>query len=210
MARALDVSGPTRPKHERRASDVATTSAPLRNPAKHLRNLSIPSPPKDSSRVKDGQIDPRDSRPHGVPEALVVTSPPLSVSGTRSRRFSDVSYQTQEDNDVELSAPLAERNPLETYDVTWVHDYDVQACMVCQLQFNLFFRRHHCRSCGNVVCSRCAKSRRAVYGLLNQHRVCDECLTNGVWIDPRDVKAALVGRKVAEQRELERIKLGTY
>lgn len=38
------------------------------------------------------------------------------------------------------------------YRVGWVHDADVQHCMVCQSDFGFFKRKHHCRACGSVVC----------------------------------------------------------
>ena len=40
----------------------------------------------------------------------------------------------------------------------WVADDAVVACMICKSNFTLFFRRHHCRRCGQVVCSKCAPS----------------------------------------------------
>ncbi|KAF0687201.1 Aste57867_21057 [Aphanomyces stellatus] len=56
--------------------------------------------------------------------------------------------------------------------------------MVCQAAFSIFLRRHHCRSCGDVVCGTCCEAKREVYGLVGMHRVCDTCLANGVWVDP--------------------------
>lgn len=38
----------------------------------------------------------------------------------------------------------------------WVPDNTVVACMECQAQFTIFFRRHHCRRCGRMVCNNCA------------------------------------------------------
>ena len=40
----------------------------------------------------------------------------------------------------------------------WISDYDSDKCMICDLPFTLFFRRHHCRKCGKCVCSYCAPS----------------------------------------------------
>jgi hypothetical protein len=39
-----------------------------------------------------------------------------------------------------------------SYRVGWVHDADVQHCMVCRSDFGFFKRKHHCRACGSVVC----------------------------------------------------------
>mmetsp|Transcript_12370 Transcript_12370/g.13694 ORF Transcript_12370/g.13694 Transcript_12370/m.13694 type:complete len:874 (-) Transcript_12370:513-3134(-) len=41
----------------------------------------------------------------------------------------------------------------------WVQDNDAPLCMVCEAKFTTFFRRHHCRSCGKVVCETCSKYR---------------------------------------------------
>ncbi|RHY26578.1 hypothetical protein DYB32_007486, partial [Aphanomyces invadans] len=78
--------------------------------------------------------------------------------------------------------------PGEDYCVVWTRNEEVSGCMVCNTKFTLFLRRHHCRvrrkdwmdtipAIGNVLI-------REVYGLVGMHRVCDACLTNGVWMDP--------------------------
>ena len=38
----------------------------------------------------------------------------------------------------------------------WVPDYKYKNCMICQKRFTMFFRRHHCRRCGVLVCRNCA------------------------------------------------------
>lgn len=40
--------------------------------------------------------------------------------------------------------------------VGWILDNCVDQCMVCNANFNILCRRHHCRACGNVVCSSCS------------------------------------------------------
>lgn len=72
----------------------------------------------------------------------------------------------------------------EEYDVIWIKDQEVENCMNCRQLFSIMKRRHHCRSCGCVVCSNCSPTRKPVYGLVGLQRVCTECLSNGVWIDP--------------------------
>jgi len=33
----------------------------------------------------------------------------------------------------------------------WIPDARVSMCMMCQEEFRLAFRRHHCRGCGKVL-----------------------------------------------------------
>jgi hypothetical protein len=46
------------------------------------------------------------------------------------------------------------------FNVGWVLDGDVDECMICNRTFSAFFllTKHHCRSCGNIVCSDCSSS----------------------------------------------------
>ena len=61
----------------------------------------------------------------------------------------------------------------------WVRDEEVDACMcvVCpdQTPFSLFNRRHHCRSCGYVVCGDCSAHRGTVNGYGASQRICTGC-----------------------------------
>lgn len=44
----------------------------------------------------------------------------------------------------------------------WQDDDDADACPICHTSFNFFFRRHHCRWCGIVVCSTCSAYRMTI------------------------------------------------
>ena len=42
--------------------------------------------------------------------------------------------------------------------VEWTPDEQAATCQCCRtIVFKLLNRRHHCRACGRVVCSRCSK-----------------------------------------------------
>ena len=41
----------------------------------------------------------------------------------------------------------------------WQPDSEVSECPICKRQFSVFFRRHHCRKCGRVVCNDCSPHR---------------------------------------------------
>ncbi|GLE10924.1 hypothetical protein PINS_up023196 [Pythium insidiosum] len=42
----------------------------------------------------------------------------------------------------------------------WVNDGDRSHCNICVQQFLPFRRRHHCRTCGEVVCGSCSAQRK--------------------------------------------------
>jgi hypothetical protein len=41
----------------------------------------------------------------------------------------------------------------------WQPDNEADSCTVCKTSFSLWYRRHHCRKCGRVVCSNCSPHR---------------------------------------------------
>ena len=58
------------------------------------------------------------------------------------------------------------RKALEQSVVTWQDDVDVPRCPYCQQEFTQYtFRRHHCRTCGKVVCGDPATSCSVTIGL---------------------------------------------
>ncbi|XP_059169715.1 FYVE, RhoGEF and PH domain-containing protein 6-like isoform X2 [Physella acuta] len=60
----------------------------------------------------------------------------------------------------------------------WVPDARVTMCMVCLVEFTLTWRRHHCRSCGRIICSHCSDNKAPLQYLNNKPaRVCDHCYT---------------------------------
>ncbi|XP_025018519.1 lateral signaling target protein 2 homolog [Tetranychus urticae] len=59
----------------------------------------------------------------------------------------------------------------------WVPDEMVSACILCDSQFTLIRRRHHCRNCGNIYCNSCCNYfvPLAHYGFPKPVRVCTIC-----------------------------------
>ncbi|ODV76533.1 phosphatidylinositol-3-phosphate-binding ubiquitin-protein ligase CYBJADRAFT_165803 [Cyberlindnera jadinii NRRL Y-1542] len=43
--------------------------------------------------------------------------------------------------------------------IVWQADEDVSECWLCHKRYTFFFRRHHCRRCGKVVCGDCSRGR---------------------------------------------------
>eukprot|EP00759_Apiculatamorpha_spiralis_P041352 PhF_6_TR40007/c0_g1_i1/m.59374 len=44
----------------------------------------------------------------------------------------------------------------------WRPNETVQTCSQCNVPFTVFNRRHHCRLCGGIFCSKCSKNRSCV------------------------------------------------
>lgn len=60
----------------------------------------------------------------------------------------------------------------------WLPNSEAVSCRCCGMDFGMFWnRKHHCRSCGQIVCDNCSKSRRIVKRVdpINPVRVCDRC-----------------------------------
>ncbi|XP_068128926.1 lateral signaling target protein 2 homolog isoform X2 [Hyperolius riggenbachi] len=59
----------------------------------------------------------------------------------------------------------------------WIPDSASTQCMSCYATFTLLRRRHHCRSCGKIFCSRCSSYSSSLPHVHNSQpvRVCSHC-----------------------------------
>ena len=59
----------------------------------------------------------------------------------------------------------------------WIPDTEAASCMICDAKFTLVRRRHHCRACGQVLCSLCCSEKFALSHMDGKEgRVCKPCL----------------------------------
>jgi len=105
------------------------------------------------------------------------TTADVEISDTTSI-VSDTPSAMPSEMSMGLDAEHVDHRLFGGYDVEWVADDHVKSCMVngCGRVFTFMRRKHHCRKCGRVVCSRCSRSRQRVEGLQWKQRVCDECI----------------------------------
>ncbi|XP_015268013.1 PREDICTED: lateral signaling target protein 2 homolog isoform X2 [Gekko japonicus] len=61
----------------------------------------------------------------------------------------------------------------------WVPDSTCSHCMACRVPFTFLRRRHHCRSCGKIFCSRCSSHLAPLphFRQLKPVRICTHCYT---------------------------------
>uniref|UniRef100_A0A663NDU6 Lateral signaling target protein 2 homolog n=2 Tax=Athene cunicularia TaxID=194338 RepID=A0A663NDU6_ATHCN len=59
----------------------------------------------------------------------------------------------------------------------WVPDEVCSFCTACKAPFTVIRRKHHCRSCGKIFCSRCSSHSAPLprYGQMKPVRVCTHC-----------------------------------
>jgi len=58
----------------------------------------------------------------------------------------------------------------------WTRDEDRETCPQCDRRFTISFRKHHCRGCGSLVCSKCSESRHKLHeDDPKPVRVCQPC-----------------------------------
>jgi len=61
----------------------------------------------------------------------------------------------------------------------WVPDKLAKRCLNCLKGFGFFTRKHHCRLCGNIFCSKCCnKFIKFSPFYEGDVRACDECYSN--------------------------------
>ncbi|KAE8557563.1 hypothetical protein TMatcc_005027 [Talaromyces marneffei ATCC 18224] len=127
------LSGPSSLSHNRLQQDRPLPSLPVGDD----RNNFIPSEMPGSSREN----------------AIDLTSPPSLVASTsaslsrqHSRSLTTV-HQQRRQNFMEYTLPR------------WQPDSEVTHCPICNSQFSFWYRKHHCRKCGRVVCAACSPHR---------------------------------------------------
>uniref|UniRef100_T1J9R9 FYVE-type domain-containing protein n=1 Tax=Strigamia maritima TaxID=126957 RepID=T1J9R9_STRMM len=58
----------------------------------------------------------------------------------------------------------------------WIPDSEAPLCMHCNVKFTVLKRRHHCRACGQVLCSQCCGAKAKLPFMENREaRVCSQC-----------------------------------
>eukprot|EP01119_Soliformovum_irregulare_P012715 TRINITY_DN331_c0_g1_i1.p1 TRINITY_DN331_c0_g1~~TRINITY_DN331_c0_g1_i1.p1 ORF type:complete len:307 (-),score=61.78 TRINITY_DN331_c0_g1_i1:41-961(-) len=72
--------------------------------------------------------------------------------------------------------PVIKRCESEPIPADWHEDKEHHRCEICVIKFTILHRRHHCRGCGQVVCSRCSPFKMNLPMMKGKEvRVCIHC-----------------------------------
>jgi len=77
--------------------------------------------------------------------------------------------------------PMIQLPPDVSYRPPWQPDDTAPKCNKCGTEFSLFKRRHHCRACGKVYCSRCCEKTTKIKNLGYEEepvKVCEGCFSS--------------------------------
>ncbi|XP_072484893.1 RUN and FYVE domain-containing protein 2 isoform X4 [Notamacropus eugenii] len=93
-------------------------------------------------------------------------------------------YQDQEQALQELGNKLSE-SKLKIEDIkeankalqgqVWLKDEEATHCKLCETEFSLSKRKHHCRNCGEIFCNACSDNELPLPSSPKPVRVCDSC-----------------------------------
>ncbi len=104
-----------------------------------------------------------------------VSSPQSQISQTSqvSQYDDDEEDEDEEDADVDV-------DDTEYYAPYWVPDDASNNCCCCNNEFTVLNRKHHCRSCGNLVCKSCSKHKKLLTNIDKKKpvKICNLCHTN--------------------------------
>ncbi|XP_064599707.1 lateral signaling target protein 2 homolog isoform X2 [Liolophura sinensis] len=113
-------------------------------------------------------------------EPLILADDLVAAGGQHSRSFvpqtstsgpSGPSRDQGHNSDRRLRSRSLDEPPL------WVPDEDSPCCSSCKIPFTIVRRRHHCRNCGKIYCSRCSPNSVPLphFGHAKPVRVCNHC-----------------------------------
>ncbi|XP_041744377.2 RUN and FYVE domain-containing protein 2 isoform X2 [Coregonus clupeaformis] len=57
----------------------------------------------------------------------------------------------------------------------WLNDKDATHCKLCEKEFSISRRKHHCRNCGEIFCNACSDNELPLPASPKPVRVCDTC-----------------------------------
>mmetsp|Transcript_11478 Transcript_11478/g.13913 ORF Transcript_11478/g.13913 Transcript_11478/m.13913 type:complete len:619 (+) Transcript_11478:242-2098(+) len=136
------------------------------------------------------QIENASTAGSSVSSPVVASAPTV---GSSSKKLSHKAHEALKNTDPTSGMRKSSSTPdfaamrrQSSYDVVpieepvWIPDAEVSYCRLCDTNFNVLQRRHHCRSCGQVVCESCSSQKKVLKHMkdMMRHRCCDLCASH--------------------------------
>jgi hypothetical protein len=99
------------------------------------------------------------SRPEQRPRPSQQNSVEIQPVGSSSNNAIDLSRSPES---IRRPSEIRSRHDSSHFEYSlprWQPDSEVSQCPICNTQFGFFYRKHHCRKCGRVVCASCSPHR---------------------------------------------------
>lgn len=101
----------------------------------------------------------------------------IKVSGTK---ILDVREMTIPWKDSELTVQrvyVDAPDSRELKSVGWVVNDGIGCCLICSRKFSSFFWKHHCRTCGLIMCSNCTAGKFLIENItdIGSQKMCNSC-----------------------------------
>uniref|UniRef100_A0A0N5AV60 FYVE-type domain-containing protein n=1 Tax=Syphacia muris TaxID=451379 RepID=A0A0N5AV60_9BILA len=124
------------------------------------------------TEVVDGHDFTTDEQGRSMDDAVdeLNVKPDLSMNNEESRvcvsstnmnveNIDDSVFTVEDVNETECSIHEGRSKKFYAVKPDWIADAEMTACMLCCAKFTFLLRRHHCRSCGRLLCSQCTSYR---------------------------------------------------
>lgn len=111
---------------------------------------------RSNGHVSSGQSSSERMRPSSS------LSRPVDALGVTLRSLDSSSRQRMADRPLPPRPGTSSSQNIHSRDIktpAWQPDIEVSECPICGHRFNFWYRKHHCRKCGRVVCANCSPHR---------------------------------------------------
>ncbi|XP_063705751.1 zinc finger FYVE domain-containing protein 9 [Culicoides brevitarsis] len=143
-----------------------------------IQNVTSPVEGELAENLNNEPVNQPNSSPGHTPPPVSRSFPPEPDTGMTSSSSEDFSTPPSSSmaNPADNPALQAGTNQLGKVAPYWVPDNMTNNCMQCNTKFSLIKRRHHCRSCGQLLCSACCCMKAKLEYMEDQEaRICIQC-----------------------------------
>lgn len=154
------------------------------------------------SRSIGGQPSHADQRKDRGEDSDLAPEPVLPTDRSSGAWFMLTRDKQKVAGHILLSFSILAGKTTDQEETDWQNDGEVEVCPLCEVEFSLMQRRHHCRKCGMVMCNTCSSGRMALEEGGTVVRVCDACDPNAASVQHPAQQRAVRRSKNIQRRSL--------